>query len=132
MELNIINICCVLLLIVSAFVFSYNPLERREACKGGKEGSKRAAPAQASTKSSTAAARAQSSHGTRKNEGNSSVTTNPSVKTARPASSGGPAYDEQVTCINTRAKTLFKKILILTKNLKRRSLIFFWVNNADH
>ncbi|XXG63840.1 hypothetical protein AAC387_Pa05g1938 [Persea americana] len=88
---------------------NYNPLERREACKGGKEGSKRAAPAQASTKSSTAAARAQSTHGTRKNEGNSSVTTNPSVKTARPASSGGPAYDEQITELKLSIDSLEKE-----------------------
>lgn len=94
-------------MMVSEFVFSYKPLERREACKGGKEGSKRTAPAQASTKSSAAAAKAQSSHSNRKNEGNSSVTMNPSVKTARPASSGGPAYDEQVNYINSKTKILF-------------------------
>ncbi|KAF8404957.1 hypothetical protein HHK36_009852 [Tetracentron sinense] len=75
---------------------SYNPLERRETCKGGKDVSKRSAPSQALTKSSTAAPKSQSSHITRRNDGSSVNPTNPLVKTTRPASSGGPVYDEQV------------------------------------
>lgn len=73
---------------------SYNPLERRETSKGGKEGSKKSASSQSSTKSSTVASRTQTSHTARRND---IVTTNQSVKASRPSSSGGhPAYDEQV------------------------------------
>ncbi len=75
---------------------SYNPLERREGCKGGKEATKKAAPSQSSTKSSTAAPKAQSSHNARRNEVSSANPANQPVKAARPSSSGGPAYDEKV------------------------------------
>lgn len=75
---------------------SYNPLERREACKGGKEATKKAAQSQPSSKGTTAAPKAQSNHNSRRNETNSVNTVNQSGKSSRPSSSGGPAYDEQV------------------------------------
>ncbi|KAF8406268.1 hypothetical protein HHK36_008353 [Tetracentron sinense] len=87
---------------------NYNPLERREYCKGGKEVSKRTAPAQASTKSSTAAPKSQSSHSTRRNDGSSANPTNQPVKTTRPASSG-PVYDEQITELKLSVDSLEKE-----------------------
>lgn len=71
-------------------------MERREASKGGKEVTKKAAPSQSSTKSSTAAPKAQSSHNARRNEVSSVNLANQSQKVPRPTSSGGPAYDEKV------------------------------------
>ncbi|XP_058070113.1 microtubule-associated protein RP/EB family member 1C [Magnolia sinica] len=88
---------------------TYNPLERRETCKGGKETSKRTAPVQASTKSSNAAAKAHSSNNPRKNEINTANPANPSVKNARPASSGGHAYDEQITELKLSVDSLEKE-----------------------
>ncbi|OVA02060.1 EB1 [Macleaya cordata] len=88
---------------------SYNPLERREACKGGKEGSKRTAPTQASAKHSTTTSKCQSSQNVRRNDGSSVNTTNPVVKTARPTSSGGPAYDEQITELKLSVDSLEKE-----------------------
>lgn len=87
-------------LIISNFFYvsivlssSYNPVERRDASKGGKEANKRTAPTHAS-KSSTAASKAQASHSTRKNDAHS---TNASHKTTKPSTNaGGQAYDEQV------------------------------------
>lgn len=86
-------------------MFSYNPLERREACKGGKEATKK--PSQPSTKSSTAPSKAHPSHNARKNDASSASTTNPSVKVSRPGSSGGPAYDEKVLASCQSNKTIF-------------------------
>ncbi|KAJ4965474.1 hypothetical protein NE237_017323 [Protea cynaroides] len=94
---------------------NYNPLERREACKGGKETSKRTAAAQASTKSSTAGTKTQSSHNSRRNDAAAVNSTNPSSKTARPASNaasafnGGPVYDEQITELKLSVDSLEKE-----------------------
>ncbi|KAH6784348.1 end binding protein 1C [Perilla frutescens var. hirtella] len=67
---------------------SYNALERREACKGGKELSKKsAAPSQPSAKSS---APKQATHnGRRTDAAHANNTSNQSVKAVRPSSSGG-------------------------------------------
>lgn len=73
---------------------SYNPLERREASKGGKDVTKKCAPSQSSNKSTAVAPR---THNTRKNDVLSVSTTNQSVKVARPTSSGEPAYEKQIT-----------------------------------
>ncbi|CBI33771.3 unnamed protein product, partial [Vitis vinifera] len=86
---------------------SYNPLERREASKGGKEASKK--PSQPSAKSSTAAPKAQPSHNARKNDASSASTTNLSVKVSRPGSSGGPAYDEKITELKLSIDSLEKE-----------------------
>ncbi|OAY80168.1 Microtubule-associated protein RP/EB family member 1C [Ananas comosus] len=78
-------------------VNNYNPVERRDACKGGKEANKRAAtaPTQASSKSSSAAPKSQASQPARKNDVQS---TNGSQKSAKPVSNaGGQAYDEQAS-----------------------------------
>lgn len=88
---------------------NYNPLERREACKGGKEAGKKSAPSQASTKSSAAASRSHSSHNVRKIDASSANTTNQSVKVSRPVSSGGPAFDEKITELKLSVDSLEKE-----------------------
>ncbi|PIA27100.1 hypothetical protein AQUCO_08300061v1 [Aquilegia coerulea] len=85
---------------------SYNPLERREACKGSKEVGKRAAPIQPSAKSSTSAPKPHSSHNSRKNDSHSA---NPAAKVPRPTSSGGPVYDEQITELKLSIDSLEKE-----------------------
>ncbi|KAL6227408.1 PREDICTED: microtubule-associated protein RP/EB family member 1C [Fragaria vesca subsp. vesca] len=94
---------------------NYNALERREACKGGKEASKRAAQSQSSAKGTTASQRAHSSHNAnaRRNDvppsGNS---TNHAVKASRPSSSGGPsppAYAEEITELKLSVDSLEKE-----------------------
>ncbi|XP_077225282.1 end binding protein 1C [Tasmannia lanceolata] len=88
---------------------NYNPLERREACKGGKETTKRAATTQASAKSSTTAPKTHPSHSTRKNDVNSTNPVNPSLKNSRPSSSEGRAYDEQITELKLSVDSLEKE-----------------------
>nr|POF02837.1 microtubule-associated protein rp/eb family member 1c [Quercus suber] len=88
---------------------SYNPSERREASKGGKEVTKKAAPSQSSTKSSTAAPKAQSTHNARRNEVSSVNLANQSQKAPRPTSSGGPAYDEKITELKLSVDSLEKE-----------------------
>ncbi|XP_010935641.1 microtubule-associated protein RP/EB family member 1C [Elaeis guineensis] len=75
---------------------NYNPLERREACKGGREANRRAAFVHASSKSSSTVSKTQSQspQNTRKND---TVAGNASPKITKPASSRGrQAYDEQM------------------------------------
>ncbi|XP_042488658.1 microtubule-associated protein RP/EB family member 1C-like [Macadamia integrifolia] len=94
---------------------NYNPLERRKACKGGKEASKRTATTQASTKTSTVATKTQSSHNSRWNDASAVISTNPTIKTTRPASNGAaafngrPVYDEQITELKLSVDTLEKE-----------------------
>ncbi|KAL5707077.1 Microtubule-associated protein RP/EB member 1C [Ranunculus cassubicifolius] len=87
---------------------SYNPLERREGSKGGKETGKRTATTQPSSKSSTAASKSHSSHNSRKND---APPVNPAAKVAaRPTSSGGgPAYDEKITELKLTVDSLEKE-----------------------
>ncbi|EHA8590311.1 microtubule-associated protein RP/EB family member 1C [Cocos nucifera] len=85
---------------------NYNPMERRDACKGGKEANKRTAPTHAS-KSASAAPKAQASHSTRKNNAHSA---DASHKTAKPATNaGGQAYDEQITELKLLVDSLEKE-----------------------
>ncbi|KAF2295355.1 hypothetical protein GH714_032645 [Hevea brasiliensis] len=81
---------------VNGGALNYNPLERREACKGGKEASKKCVASQPSAKTSTAAPKAQSSHNARRNDVSSVNSTNQSVKASKPPPNPVPAYDEQV------------------------------------
>lgn len=76
-------------------VDSYNPLERRESCKGGKEASKKSASSQSTNKGVTAAPKAQSSHNARRHDVTSVNPTTQAIKTSKP-SAVVPAYDEQV------------------------------------
>ncbi|CAM8899929.1 hypothetical protein QQ045_010246 [Rhodiola kirilowii] len=86
---------------------SYNARERRESCKGGKEVGKKH-PA-AVRKSTGASAKHHSSHGPRKNEAVSGTTTTQTNKISRPNSSGGPAYDEQITELKLSVDSLEKE-----------------------
>ena len=85
---------------------SYNPLERREVCKGGREGGKKSAQSQASTKASSAPKSHSSSHAARRNDASSANATNPAAKASRPSSAGGPAYDEQVCFLFFKLKNM--------------------------
>ncbi|KAG5528613.1 hypothetical protein RHGRI_029336 [Rhododendron griersonianum] len=86
---------------------NYNASERREASKGGKDLSKKSAPSQPSTKSSAAAPKTQTSHNSRRND---IRITNQSVKApSRPSSSGGSAYDEQITELKLSVDSLEKE-----------------------
>ncbi|KAJ6735424.1 MICROTUBULE-ASSOCIATED PROTEIN RP/EB FAMILY MEMBER [Salix purpurea] len=87
---------------VNGGLVNYNPLERREACRGGKEASKKCPQSQASSKGSTAAPRVQSSHNARRNEVSSS---NQSVKASKP-SNPVPAYDSQITELKLHLNTI--------------------------
>lgn len=76
-------------------IVSYNPLERREASKGGKEASKKSAASQSSTKGPTAATKALSSHNARRNDASSANPSTHPIKASKPPVVV-PAYDEQV------------------------------------
>ncbi|GMH25215.1 hypothetical protein Nepgr_027058 [Nepenthes gracilis] len=88
---------------------NYNPLERREACKGGKDASKKGALSQTSTKPSTATAKSHSSQNPRKNDVTSAHTINQPPKPNKLISSGGPAYDEQITELKLSVDSLEKE-----------------------
>ncbi|KAL2531824.1 Microtubule-associated protein RP/EB family member 1C [Abeliophyllum distichum] len=72
---------------------SYNPLERREACKGGKEASKKSATMQPSTKNAASFPK-NAPHNGRRNDATIMNLANQSVKAARPSSGGPPVYPE--------------------------------------
>ncbi|XP_010244264.1 PREDICTED: microtubule-associated protein RP/EB family member 1C isoform X2 [Nelumbo nucifera] len=94
---------------VNGLLNNYNPLERRESCKGGKDANKRTAPMQALAKSSTAAPKSQSSHNNRRSDLSTVNAANPSIKIARPASSGDPSYDKQITELKLSVDSLEKE-----------------------
>lgn len=97
---------------------SYNPLERREVSKGGRETSKKSANSQASTKGSTAQ-RPQSSHNSRRNEVSNANPTNQAAKVARAApSAGNPAYEEKVFLFSRRKNYQMNNGSILLLQLK--------------
>ncbi|KAE8652320.1 microtubule-associated protein RP/EB family member 1C [Cucumis sativus] len=90
---------------------NYNALERREACKGGKEASKKFAASQSSAKNSVATSRSQTSQNARRNEATASINSaNQSAKASRPSSSHGAAvYDEQITELKLSIDSLEKE-----------------------
>ncbi|KAM7262950.1 hypothetical protein ACFE04_000633 [Oxalis oulophora] len=89
---------------------SYNPVERREASKGGKEASKKSSHGQ-SNKSSTAASKSQSSHhAARRHDVSSTNTHNQAVKVSKPPSpSTVSPYDEQITELKLSVDSLEKE-----------------------
>lgn len=90
--LNVSKLLCV------CSCFSYNPRERREVCKGGKEATRKSAHSQSSNKGSTAQ-RPPSSHNSRRNEASAAANhATQAAKVAKPSSAAAPAYDEQVFC----------------------------------
>ncbi|KAL0536533.1 hypothetical protein IC582_025482 [Cucumis melo] len=90
---------------------NYNASERREACKGGKEASKKFAASQSSAKNSVATSRSQTSQNARRNEATASINSaNQSAKASRPSSSNGAAvYDEQITELKLSIDSLEKE-----------------------
>ncbi|XVF17618.1 hypothetical protein REPUB_Repub10bG0138800 [Reevesia pubescens] len=90
---------------------SYNPVERREASKGGKEAGKKSASQQSSTKGSTVAPKPPSSNARRNsNDVSSSVNpSNQSTKTSAKPSIAIAAYDEQITELKLSVDSLEKE-----------------------
>ncbi|WCJ31270.1 Microtubule-associated protein RP/EB family member 1C [Euphorbia peplus] len=94
---------------VSGGTLSYNPLERRETSKGGKEVTKKSQQSQSSAKSSSVAPRPQSSHNARRTDA-SSVHANPPPKASKPPPSAVvPAHDEQITELKLSVDSLEKE-----------------------
>ncbi|KAK9011069.1 hypothetical protein V6N11_043926 [Hibiscus sabdariffa] len=90
---------------------NYNPLERREASKGGREVGKKSAPQQSSTKGSSAAPRPSSSH-SRRNNNDVPSSTNPSNQSAKASTkptTSIAAYDEQITELKLSVDSLEKE-----------------------
>nr|GMC88940.1 microtubule-associated protein RP/EB family member 1C [Ipomoea batatas] len=84
----------------------YNALERREACKGGREANKKSAAPQPSAETAATSTKHAPHNGRMNAVTNTSSTTNPSGKTSRPSSSGGrsvysetekAAHEQQIT-----------------------------------
>lgn len=85
---------------------NYNPMERREACKGGKDVSKKSAPTQSSRGSTTA----PKTHPSRRGDAPSAQPTGPPVKTAKPSSTPNvSAYDQQITELKLTMDSLEKE-----------------------
>lgn len=78
-------------------------MERREACKGGKELSKKSVSLQPSSRSSAAAPKHTSNNARRTDTPNASVGSGLPVKTARPSSSGGSSSHSE------SEKTMFEQ-----------------------
>ncbi|CAD5170600.1 microtubule-associated protein RP/EB family member 1C [Musa acuminata AAA Group] len=89
-------------------LINYNALERRDACRGGKEANKRSSSSsQSSVRSSSAAIKTQASHATKKNDGH---VANGSHRTIKPATSSvAHAYDEQITELKLFVDSLEKE-----------------------
>jgi len=90
------------------FCYSYNPLERREACKGGRDNSRKNAASQLSNKSSSASARSHSSQASRKTDASSAHVANQAAKAPKPVSDGGIQHDKQVPKHVNFFMTMFK------------------------
>lgn len=92
----------------SGLQHNYNPLERREVCKGGREPPKKSGNSQSSSKSSTAP-RPSSSHA-RRNDVSAAHPTTQAAKVTKPApAAGGPAYEEKITELKLSIDSLEKE-----------------------
>ncbi|XP_019446800.1 PREDICTED: microtubule-associated protein RP/EB family member 1C-like isoform X2 [Lupinus angustifolius] len=80
---------------VNSGAYNYNPLERREVSKGGREVGKKSAQSHSSTKNSSAP-KSHSSHTARRNDVSSTNNTNQAAKAVRPSSASNTAYEKQV------------------------------------
>ncbi|XP_057449562.1 microtubule-associated protein RP/EB family member 1C [Lotus japonicus] len=93
----------------SGLQHNYNPRERREVCKGGKEATRKSAHSQSSNKGSTAQ-RPPSSHNSRRNEASAAANhATQAAKVAKPSSAAAPAYDEQITELKLSIDSLEKE-----------------------
>lgn len=75
---------------------SYNPVERRESRKGGKEMVRKSVNLQASNKPISSTNKAHSSHNNRRADVCSANTKNHSFKAVKPSSAAESIYEEQV------------------------------------
>ncbi|CAA2996902.1 microtubule-associated protein RP/EB family member 1C [Olea europaea var. sylvestris] len=98
-------------------VRSYNPFERRETCKGGKEANKKSATMQPSTKNAASYPK-NAPHNGRRNDATNVNTANQPTKATRPNSSGGPpvypeaeraAFEQQITELKLSVDSLEKE-----------------------
>ncbi|KAJ8770710.1 hypothetical protein K2173_021357 [Erythroxylum novogranatense] len=94
---------------VNGGLLNYNPLERRDACKGGKEAGKKCPPPACPTKGSTGAPKTQSSHNARRNDVSSVNTSNQSGKASSKPPSPVSAYEEQITELKLSIDSLEKE-----------------------
>ena len=80
---------------------SYNPVERREGSKGGKEVGRKSANSQASSRPNNSTSRPHSAHSNRRADGFSANSANQSLRGAKPyptaASVSVSVYEEQVS-----------------------------------
>ncbi|CAJ2646132.1 unnamed protein product [Trifolium pratense] len=93
---------------------SYNPLERREVCKGGgREVSKKSAHSQPSNKGGSTSHRPQPSHAARRNDVSTANPANQvAAKPTRPSAAAAavaPAYDQQITELKLSIDSLEKE-----------------------
>ncbi|XP_074296328.1 microtubule-associated protein RP/EB family member 1C-like [Silene latifolia] len=88
---------------------NYNPLERREACKGGRETSKKSAASHPSTKSSTAAGRSNPTQNSRKTDASSANPANQATKASKPDTNEKGVYDEHITELKLSVDRLEKE-----------------------
>ncbi|XP_074295320.1 microtubule-associated protein RP/EB family member 1C-like isoform X1 [Silene latifolia] len=88
---------------------NYNPLERREACKGGRETSKKSAASHPSTKSSTAAGKSNPTQNSRKTDASSATPANQATKAPKPDTNEKGVYDEQITELKLSVDRLEKE-----------------------
>ncbi|KAL6498234.1 hypothetical protein OROGR_028631 [Orobanche gracilis] len=97
---------------------NYNPLERREASKGGKELSKKSASSQPSAKNSSSVSKHATNNGRRADPSHGN-TASQFVKAARPSSSGAPPpvypeaertmFEQQITELKLSVDSLEKE-----------------------
>ncbi|KAL8211053.1 hypothetical protein R6Q57_005490 [Mikania cordata] len=87
---------------------NYNPMERREACKGGKDVSKKSAPPQSARGTTTTAPK---SHPSRRGDAPPPVhSTGPPAKSVKPSSNASvSAYDQQITELKLTMDSLEKE-----------------------
>ncbi|WOK98904.1 microtubule-associated protein RP/EB family member 1C-like [Canna indica] len=86
---------------------SYNALERRDACKGGKETNKKAAPSQVSVRSSSSTFKSQASHTSKKTDVHANNASHKATKVA--VDSVAQAYDKQITELKLFVDSLEKE-----------------------
>ncbi|EYU44441.1 hypothetical protein ABFS82_08G053300 [Erythranthe guttata] len=104
---------------------NYNPLERREACKGGKELSRRTAASQPATKTSAAVPK-HATHTSRRTDVTHSNTSNQSVKvSSRPSSSSGPSSSVYPEAERAKFEQQITELKLSVDNLEKERDFYF-------
>ncbi|KNA23510.1 hypothetical protein SOVF_024240 [Spinacia oleracea] len=94
---------------VNGGLHSYNPVERRESRKGGKEMVRKSVNLQASNKPISSTNKAHSSHNNRRADVCSANTKNHSFKAVKPSSAAESIYEEQITELKLSVDSLEKE-----------------------